>query len=79
MPAVSTQALSRTVLPRAERCERPRVVRSSEATLYPGRLAQGPEEKFGLAGLFVGFTQYHLEGALVLKLAVLARSTTTAG
>src|SRR3984893_4303899 len=41
-------------LPGAERCERPSSAADSTAGDQPGRLAQGPEEKHGLAGRRVG-------------------------
>jgi len=41
-------------LPRAERCERPRTAFSKTVGDQPGRLAQGPEEKFGFAGRMSG-------------------------
>ena len=41
--------------PTPERCERPVSAASSTAGDHPGRLAQGPEEKQGLAGRRFGF------------------------
>jgi hypothetical protein len=41
--------------PGFERCERPFSALASTAGDQPGRLAQGPEEKHGLAGRRVGF------------------------
>src|SRR2546428_767337 len=41
--------------PTPERCERPVDAPSSTAGDHPGRLAQGPEEKQGLAGRRFGF------------------------
>ena len=45
----------RRALPSLARCERPRNALSSFARDQPGRLAQGPEEKCGLAGRLAGF------------------------
>src|SRR5437016_5024436 len=42
-------------LPGTERCDRPSSAFDSTAGDQPGRLAQGPEEKHGLAGRRVGF------------------------
>src|SRR5260221_3071854 len=42
-------------LPGLERCERPSSASDKAAGDQPGRLAQGPEEKHGLAGRRVGF------------------------
>jgi hypothetical protein len=36
------------------RCERPNVSLRKLLTFHPGRFAQGPEEKFGLFGFFIG-------------------------
>src|SRR5207302_6695274 len=41
--------------PGFERCERPSSAPDNAAGDQPGRLAQGPEEKHGLAGRRVGF------------------------
>src|SRR5271169_3677803 len=41
--------------PAAERCERPTSACDNTAGDHPGRLAQGPDEKHGLAGRRVGF------------------------
>src|SRR6266567_255512 len=41
--------------PTRERCDRPSSASSSTAGDQPGRLAQGPDEKHGLAGRRVGF------------------------
>src|SRR6516165_934448 len=41
--------------PAAERCERPDNASASTAGDHPGRLAQGPDEKHGLAGRRFGF------------------------
>src|SRR5579862_3169889 len=41
--------------PGFERCERPLSAPANTAADQPGRLAQGPEEKHGLAGRRVGF------------------------
>src|SRR6516162_7464088 len=46
---------TRRARPAAERCERPDRAPSSTAGDHPGRLAQGPEEKHGLAGRRFGF------------------------
>src|SRR5579871_3121263 len=42
-------------LPAFERWERPRQAAFSASSDQPGRLAQGPEEKYGRSGRFVGF------------------------
>jgi hypothetical protein len=44
----------RRALPGLERCERPRIAEERFSGLQPGRLAQGPEEKFGRAGRMAG-------------------------
>ena len=41
--------------PGRERCERPSSAPFSTSGDQPGRLAQGPDEKHGLAGRRVGF------------------------
>src|SRR5690349_7567706 len=41
-------------LPGLDRCERPTSALASTSTVQPGRLAQGPDEKFGLAGFTAG-------------------------
>src|SRR5690606_40742505 len=41
-------------LPGLERCERPTSALASASTVQPGRLAQGPDEKLGLAGFTAG-------------------------
>jgi hypothetical protein len=46
--------------PTPERCERPTSAFSSTAGDQPGRFAQGPEEKHGLAGCRVGFIKLFL-------------------
>ena len=42
-------------LPTLARCERPRAASFKASRLQPGRFAQGPEEKQGFLGLWVGF------------------------
>jgi hypothetical protein len=46
--------------PTPERCERPTSAASSTPGDQPGRFAQGPEEKHGLAGRRVGFINLFL-------------------
>src|SRR5437870_13408038 len=55
----STTSTSRA-RPTAERCERPVNAAASTAGDHPGRLAQGPEEKHGLAGRRFGFITHFL-------------------
>jgi hypothetical protein len=55
----STTSTSRAK-PTPERCERPTSAASSAAGDHPGRFAQGPEEKQGLAGRRVGFIKLFL-------------------
>src|SRR5690606_9867282 len=43
------------VLPTLARCERPSEASARASSYHPGRLAQGPEEKLGLAGRRSGF------------------------
>src|SRR3546814_10712378 len=45
-------------LPGDERCERPSVAAESASSDHPGRLAQGPEEKFGSEGRTDGFIDF---------------------
>src|SRR6476660_9212682 len=45
----------RRALPSLARCERPRNALSRFCRDQPGRLAQGPEEKFTLPGRLAGF------------------------
>src|SRR5260370_41065787 len=45
-------------LPAFERCERPRQASPSASSDHPGRLAQGPDEKQGLAGRAGGLLAY---------------------
>src|SRR5260370_39368829 len=58
MPRIARER-SRTsrnfALPAAERCERPRQASWSAWSDQPGRLAQGPEEKWGDCGRSDGF------------------------
>jgi hypothetical protein len=42
-------------LPALDRCERPRTASVRTWRLQPGRLAQGPDEKCGVAGRTPGF------------------------
>src|SRR5271166_1468091 len=56
----STTSTSRAK-PTAERCERPESAPASTAGDHPGRLAQGPEEKHGLAGRRFGFMARFLQ------------------
>src|SRR5690606_28574594 len=51
---VSSMARSSFALPILARCERPSGASASAASDHPGRLAQGPEEKLGLAGRVPG-------------------------
>ena len=48
---------TRRALPGPERWERPSSAASSVESDHPGRFAQGPEEKQGLAGLRIGFIE----------------------
>src|SRR5229473_5199935 len=50
-------------LPAFERCERPRQACSSAFSDHPGRLAQGPDEKQGLAGRAIGFMAYSFQNS----------------
>src|SRR5579872_6113159 len=43
------------LLPILARCDRPRAASLSTSRVQPGRLAQGPEEKQGLLGVWEGF------------------------
>src|SRR5262245_18566279 len=47
-------ACFRRALPSLARCERPRNALSRALRDQPGRLAQGPEEKLGMAGRLAG-------------------------
>src|SRR5438477_9182696 len=51
-PSITSTSLAK---PTPERCERPTSAVSITAGDQPGRFAQGPEEKHGLAGRRVGF------------------------
>src|SRR5512145_284076 len=48
-------ACFRRTLPSLARCERPRNALSRAWRDQPGRLAQGPDEKLGIAGRLAGF------------------------
>src|SRR5215471_10797270 len=50
-------------LPALERCERPRQASWSASSDHPGRLAQGPDEKQGLAGRASGFMAYSFQNS----------------
>ena len=51
---VSAMARLRRALPSLERCERPMRAFERRSGDQPGILAQGPEEKYGRAGLAAG-------------------------
>ncbi len=51
--------------PSGERCERPTSALDSAATLHPGRLAQGPDEKQGLSGRMAGRDEAEGERAFI--------------
>src|SRR5262249_47581736 len=53
--------------PTPERCERPTSAVSSISADQPGRLAQGPEEKHGLAGRRVGFIRYSFSQIIKMR------------
>src|SRR5947209_20494376 len=56
-PSITSTSLAK---PTPERCERPTSAVSITAGDQPGRFAQGPEEKHGLAGRRVGFIKLFL-------------------
>src|SRR5205823_14918546 len=56
-PSITSTSLAK---PTPERCERPTSAASITAGDQPGRFAQGPEEKQGLAGRPVGFIKLFL-------------------
>ena len=52
---VRSMARLSLALPIFDRCERPKTASVRACRLHPGRLAQGPEEKCGVAGRTPGF------------------------
>src|SRR5712691_523639 len=66
--------------PTLERCERPSSAPARTSGDQPGRLAQGPDEKHGLAGIRVGFIAPPLPFlAAARRLACRGRRTLSAG
>src|SRR5215468_1096201 len=58
MPRIARERSTTSTIrakPTAERCERPDSASASTAGDQPGRFAQGPDEKHGLAGRRFGF------------------------
>ena len=64
MARVLSMASFSRALPSLERCERPISALSRAWGVHPGRLAQGPEEKFGFAGLIAGFASVVIAATL---------------
>ncbi len=66
MPRIARERVTTSwsrALPTLARCERPTRAAFSAATVQPGRLAQGPEEKQGLAGRTFGFMAYSFQNS----------------